>query len=83
MKGRKTSNENKTLNAKQKSYWINLLTIGGGAALYTEWQIVFPLNTDVPYYSFIQQASIITISATMLAIAFFSQKEDNNENNNG
>lgn len=83
MKGRNVTGKNKTLSIKQRSYWINLLTIGGGAALYTEWQIVFPLNNGVPYYNFIQQALIITISATMLAIAFFSQKEDDNENNNG
>ncbi len=77
MKGRnKTPKEFRLINKKQFLYFINLMTIGGGAAFYTEWQILFPMNEDMPYYDSDQQIIIVSISAIMLAIAFFSQKED-------
>ncbi len=75
MKGR--FNKVKTLNKKQISYLVNLSTIGGGAALYTEWQILFPLNNDIPHYCPIQQILIITMSVIMLLVGLFAQEEEN------
>lgn len=80
MKGRKRNSEtSKLLGVNKISYLVNLSTIGGGAALYTEWQIIFPLNNEMPHYSITQQTLIMIISVIMLVAGFFGQKKEDNE----
>ncbi|MDD9899037.1 MAG: hypothetical protein OXU45_08590 [Candidatus Melainabacteria bacterium] len=56
-------------NQEQKSYIGNILGIGGGAVLFTWWQMLVPLTSDMPEYGFFSQAAIIAIAGVMIFIA--------------
>lgn len=74
MKGRNRGNKQLD-NHKLRNHFVNLFTVGGGATLYTLWQIRFPLTNDVPYYSNQQQAFIMSISVTMILIGIILNKK--------
>jgi len=63
------------LNSVQRTLLSNILGLGAGAAVYTLWQIHFPLILDVQDYGWLQKFVIMMISAILFFAAFLALEE--------
>lgn len=64
------------LDSKQKLFLSNMLGIGGGAVIFTLWQIMIPLSDNIPEYGLLKRSVIIVLAGILFIVALMLQKEE-------
>jgi hypothetical protein len=67
-------------NDKQNSYLSNIFGVGGGAVMYTAWQVL--LAEAFSFNLCIRLSSMLTLSIILLFIGYSFIGESKNERNN-